>query len=584
MASTTSTRRSGNYEPVMGTRSPTVISRTSNPGSATANRQSVRTSYPAQPGGLAVQAGTVANATGKGVNSMKESRAREKKDMQNLNERFATYIEKVRFLEAQNKALQTECDRLKKAYDPKKIKDMYETELEQARNIIDDLSKQRADTDVKLVSLEDQLAHEKAQTKDEQERGDDFKEKYEDALAKLRQLQAEMNTLGDRCQNAEDDYKGAKKNMKRIQDDNNRLRNDLDNETAAHINMANKCQSLEEELAFITNVYEQEIRDLQNMANRDNSGDLREYWKGELSKAIREIQNEYDNRLDQMKNDMDTKYNDQIRVIKSSTVNSAPPVDRMNKDEIKKNNTRITNLQSDVTDLKARNAGLQEQVKRLTQELDDKEDLHDAEVKQLQDQIRDLQIEMESVLGEIQTLMDAKLNLELEIAAYKKLLDMEEDRLNTQDKVTIPGGKKSPVDDKITPQKKNSVESAPPMPGARVTVQRSSRGPIAFAEASTNGEYIMVENTASTKNGKVQRLDGWKIKRVDENAATVEYVFENYDLAPGASVKVYSSGYKGKKGSSDVTGRFSSWGNRSNRTYLFDDEGAEKATLDQKYV
>lgn len=94
---------------------------------------------------------------------MKESRAQEKKDMQNLNERFATYIERVRFLEAQNKALQTELDKLRKNFDPTKIKDMYETELAQARNIIDDLSKEKADTDVKLVSLEDQLTHEKAQ-------------------------------------------------------------------------------------------------------------------------------------------------------------------------------------------------------------------------------------------------------------------------------------------------------------------------------------------------------------------------------------------------------------------------------------
>ncbi|XP_064616945.1 60 kDa neurofilament protein-like [Liolophura sinensis] len=427
---TTPNRRSGSYEPIIGNRNTTVIQRTAHPGNSPITRQTNRLSYgAAPPAGITLQPGTYANATGKGVNSMKESRAQEKKDMQNLNERFATYIERVRFLEAQNKALQTELDKLRKNFDPTKIKDMYETELAQARNIIDDLSKEKADTDVKLVSLEDQLTHEKAQTADEKARADDYKDKYEDALGKVRQLEAENNTLQDRIQNAEDDCKNARANQQRVQDDNTRLRGDLDNETVAHINMANKCQSLEEELAFITSVYEQEIRDLQALANRDDSGDLREYWKGELSKAIREIQAEYDNRLDQMRNDMDSKYNNQILEIRAGQMNSAPSRDNdLTKEESKRNKSKIMDLTSKLSELQARNAYLESQVKSLNQQMEDKDTMHDAETKHLKDQIQHLQQELESVLQEIQALMDAKLTLELEIAAYRKLLDVEENR------------------------------------------------------------------------------------------------------------------------------------------------------------
>ena len=47
------------------------------------------------------------------VTDVKNTREREKKDMQDLNERFANYIEKVRFLEAQNRKLASELDELK---------------------------------------------------------------------------------------------------------------------------------------------------------------------------------------------------------------------------------------------------------------------------------------------------------------------------------------------------------------------------------------------------------------------------------------------------------------------------------------
>ena len=50
------------------------------------------------------------------------------------------------------------------------------------------------------------------------------------------------------------------------------------------------------------------------------------------------------------------------------------------------------------------------------------------ETVKLKEEITNLRAEMEAVLIELQTLMDAKLSLELEIAAYRKLLESEESR------------------------------------------------------------------------------------------------------------------------------------------------------------
>lgn len=50
------------------------------------------------------------------------------------------------------------------------------------------------------------------------------------------------------------------------------------------------------------------------------------------------------------------------------------------------------------------------------------------EIAKYKEEITVLRSEMESILQELQTLMDAKLSLELEIAAYRKLLEGEETR------------------------------------------------------------------------------------------------------------------------------------------------------------
>lgn len=50
------------------------------------------------------------------------------------------------------------------------------------------------------------------------------------------------------------------------------------------------------------------------------------------------------------------------------------------------------------------------------------------ENSQLKTEVAKLRAEMEAILKELQDIMDTKLGLELEIAAYRKLLEGEENR------------------------------------------------------------------------------------------------------------------------------------------------------------
>ena len=100
--------------------------------------------------------GVVANT---GVKDVVDTRHKEKKDMQDLNERFASYIEKVRFLEAQNRRLADELDKLKQKWgkETTAIKAMYQAELDEARRLLDESEKEKAKYQIRCDSLEEQM-------------------------------------------------------------------------------------------------------------------------------------------------------------------------------------------------------------------------------------------------------------------------------------------------------------------------------------------------------------------------------------------------------------------------------------------
>jgi intermediate filament protein if len=99
------------------------------------------------------------NLTRTGVANVKNDREKEKKDMQDLNERLGGYIEKVRFLEAQNRKLVDELDKLKQKWGKETgaIKAMYQAELDEARKLLDEAEKEKARLEIKCASLEEQI-------------------------------------------------------------------------------------------------------------------------------------------------------------------------------------------------------------------------------------------------------------------------------------------------------------------------------------------------------------------------------------------------------------------------------------------
>jgi len=556
-------------------------------------------------------AGAYANVTNVGVTAVKTSRDQEKKDMQDLNERFASYIEKVRFLEAQNRKLADELDKLKSKWgkETTAIKAMYQAELDEARRLLDEAEKEKARLEIRCTSLEEQIEELRLQLEDLKAARLQDRDTIAGQNQQLSEYEAEISVLRRRIEQLENDRERDKKEIARLTDALNRARTDLDNETLAHIDAENRRQTLEEELEFLKQVHEQEMKELAALAYRDTTQENREFWKNEMGNALREIQQCYDEKLDGMRGELETYYNLKIQEFRTGATRQNMETVH-SKEESKRLRAQQGDMKNKLNDLEARNAQLEKTLDALRREFEEKEREWQAENTELQNEVIKLRAEMEAILKELQDLMDTKLGLELEIAAYRKLLEGEENRVGLRQVVESMMATQSGYEQTAYSQSSQSFSSSSAAGGggfegqiemagdgdgslkvsqvvkgemsAKTTYQRSAKGPVSIMECSADGKYIALENTSR----KEEVLGGWRISRVIDGAEKANFTLPgSFRLVGNSKVKIWAQGKKPAGQSDDIEVDLQTFGIGSNiTTKLINPQGEERATHVQKTV
>lgn len=409
----------------------------------------------------------------------------------------------------------------------------------------------------------------------------------------LADYESEINMLRRSLSSLETERDRDRTTIQRLQMEVDKLRIDLNNETLAHLDAENRRQTLEEEIEFLKKVHEQELKELAALAYRDTTAENREFWKNELGQAIREIQHEYDSKVDQIRGDLESFYNLKIQEFRTGSTKQNMEVTHV-REENKKLIKQMTDLKGRLADLEARNAQLEKQYQDLLREYESKDADHALEIAQYKEEISKLRAEMEGILAELQSLMDAKLSLELEIAAYRKLLECEENRIGlkhvVEQAVSVQSRGGSAFADIITSESESKGDSQVSMKmmrgevSAKTTYQRTSTGPIAISEVSPEGKFIVLENTSSGPNRREVNLDGWKIKRTVDGKHDYIYPFRNFTLKAGKKVKILARGSAAEAGLNDLVFRDEdTWGVGSQvTTVLINEKDEEKASHIQK--
>lgn len=230
--------------------------------------------------------------------------------MGELNDRFAGYVERVRFLEAQNKKLQLELGVLKSKWgqETKQIENMYQVELEEARNVLNDTSKNKDSLQMRLDKTEQDLGVIKKRYHELENYLNTDKVKIKTLQDQIAANESEIGLLRRRLQDLQDEEKRFKNETQRMRNEIERVSYELENEMKQRLILENDKQSLEEELLFLKEVHAKEIEELKHLALHDSGIDPSMFFKSELSSAIKEIREEYENLNVSQRNELEGWY------------------------------------------------------------------------------------------------------------------------------------------------------------------------------------------------------------------------------------------------------------------------------------
>jgi intermediate filament protein if len=510
-----------------------------------------------------------------------DSREREKKDLADLNDRLASYIEKVRFLEAQNRKMAADLEALRNRWgkDTSTVKAMYEGELGECRKLIDDTSKAKHDLEGQLQKLKDDLADAKRRYEDAYRGRDGDKERMEGLIAQLSDAEAEIGLLRRRTENIEDEVNKLKRENARLITDLQKARTALDQETLNRIDYQNQVQTLLEEIEFLRRVHEQEVKELQALAGRDTTAENREFFRNELAMAIRDIRAEYDQIQTANKTDMESWYKLKVQEIQTATARTQMETS-YSKEEVKRLRSQLGDLRGKLGDLEGRNMLLEKQVQELSYQLDDDQRQYESALNDRDAQIRKMREECSALMVELQMLLDTKQTLDAEISIYRKMLEGEDSRSGLKQLVenVFDSYSRTTGGEEFEGTRVISGDVA-----TRTSFQRSAKGNVSILECDPQGRFISLENTHRAKE---ENLDNWKLKRRIDNAKELVYTLPpSFILRGGARVKIWARNQGGRHdGTSElIFDGEDNWGTGSNvSTILYNKEGEERATHIQR--